>query len=117
MAGESAAPGSVSILRDPRFDKAVSWALTAFVGLAISVSAYFFNELKGAVEGLDDRLNKLDNRYAVLTEKANQLETMKMDIIALQKMFFEHQQATGHAAAWTEIVNLKQRVSTLESKK
>lgn len=63
---------------DTKTDRLVSWALTAFAGLALSMGAFFFRDLSGEVRGLRDAVSGLQTEIA-LTRSTAQLRMRELE--------------------------------------
>ena len=75
-------PGSSTsrYANDPRVDKAITWGLTAFCGVALSVGAWFFSGLKTELKALSGVVGNLTTQVAVMAKQAEQLEEMRRSI-------------------------------------
>lgn len=69
-------PAPVIDLKDPRVDRAISWALTTFAGLAFGVGAYFFAGLTSEVRAMRADMSTITTRVAIV-EAARYGDTIK----------------------------------------
>lgn len=96
-------------IRDARLDRLISWALTAFCGLALAVGAYFFKSLDGNVKSLTDAVGGLKTEIAVMRKDAE-------DIVELKQKLERHEKLEGHPSLKTKVETLEDRIVKLENK-
>lgn len=51
---------------DPRFEKAITWAINLATSIALSVGAWFFSSMSHQMEALNGTLARLSSQVAVL---------------------------------------------------
>jgi hypothetical protein len=95
-------------LNDPRVNSAVSWVLTTAAGVAFSVGAYFFNDLKHSITDLATACGGLKVQIAVLEAASSRDAETERRVMALEQM---------QAAANAEREALRERIRALETKR
>lgn len=94
---------------DNRVDKAVSWALTFFCGISLSIGAWFFNGLNNSVEKLTGAVGQLRTEVAVMRRDAEIIAELKEEIR-------HHKSLDGHATLLAKVEALELRIRELERK-
>lgn len=65
------------VTKDARIDKLITWGLSAFCGLALTVGAWFFNKLDARIEVLGNVLTELRQEVAVLQVQRQEVRDVK----------------------------------------
>lgn len=68
---------------DPRIDKFITWGLTAFCGLSLSIGAWFFKDLSANLDSLSSAVQELRTEVTVLSLSQEKIKVLEQKIDAL----------------------------------
>ena len=71
--------------KDPRVERAISWALVTAATVALTVGAWFFRDLSSTVKSLNEAVIGLKTEVAVLAVDREDIEELKEDVRELRQ--------------------------------
>lgn len=96
--------------QDPRVNQFITWALTAFCGVSLSIGAWFFSGLQTNMDKLKDSIVELRLEVSKLEFQAKAIDKLTVELAMIKS---EQSKRTGNVY---KVQSLEERVKALEIK-